>query len=105
MVPTVEQVFLADFERNNFENWVGRVERCMNCHVAIDREGFEEAKNPLKTHPDRKYYLGNHDTKRFGCTPCHGGQGAAINSVEQAHGEVPFWNLLLDLKDKSKPSA
>ena len=101
MVPTVEQVFLADFERNNFENWVGRVERCMNCHVAIDREGFEDQENPLKTHPDRKYYLGNHETKKFGCTPCHGGQGAAINSVEQAHGQVPFWeDPLLDIKDK-----
>lgn len=101
MVPTVEQVFLADFERNNFENWVGRVERCMNCHVAIDREGFEEQENPLKTHPNRKYYLGNHETKKFGCTPCHGGQGAAINSVEQAHGQVQFWeDPLLDIKDK-----
>ena len=100
-VPVVEQVFLADFERNNFENWVGRVERCMNCHAAIDREGFEDAENPLKTHPNRKYYLGNHEVKKFGCTPCHGGQGAAINSVEQAHGEVTFWeDPLVDLKDK-----
>lgn len=100
-VPTVEQVFLADFERNNFENWVGRVERCTNCHVAIDREGFEDQENPLKTHPNRKYYIGNHETKKFGCTPCHGGQGAAINSVEQAHGQVPFWeDPLLDTKDK-----
>jgi mono/diheme cytochrome c family protein len=100
-VPTVEQVFLADFERNNFENWVGRVERCMNCHVAIDRDGFEDQENPLKTHPNRKYYIGNHETKKFGCTPCHGGQGAAVNSVELAHGKVPFWeDPLLDTKDK-----
>ncbi len=100
-VPTVEQTFLADFERNNFENWVGRVERCVNCHVAIDREGFEDEENPLKTHPNRKYYIGNHETKKFGCTPCHGGQGAAINSVEQAHGKVMFWeDPLLDTKDK-----
>jgi mono/diheme cytochrome c family protein/predicted nucleic acid-binding Zn-ribbon protein len=101
MIPTIEQVVLADFERNNFENWVSRVDRCMNCHVAIDREGFEDQENPLKTHPDRKYYLGNHDTKNFGCTPCHGGQGAAINSVEQAHGFVPFWeDPLVSLDDK-----
>lgn len=100
-VPTVEQVFLPDFERNNFENWVGRVERCMNCHVAIDREGFEDQENPLKTHPSRTYYLGNHETKHFGCTPCHGGQGAAINSVELAHGHVTFWeDPLVPLEDK-----
>ena len=100
-VPVVEQVVLADFERNNFENWVLRTERCQNCHVAIDKAGFEEEENPLKTHPDRKYYLGNHEVRLFGCTPCHGGQGAAINSVEQAHGNVTFWeDPLLSTADK-----
>src|SRR5205814_2027589 len=24
--------------------------------------------------------------EKFGCTPCHGGQGPAVNSVETAHG-------------------
>jgi mono/diheme cytochrome c family protein/predicted nucleic acid-binding Zn-ribbon protein len=91
MVPTIDQVVLNEFERNNFDNWVPRVERCMNCHVAIDREGFEKEENPLKTHPNREYYIGNHETRLFGCTPCHGGQGASINSVALAHGEVQFW--------------
>jgi mono/diheme cytochrome c family protein len=90
-IPLVEQIVLNDFEKNNFDQWVSRVERCMNCHVAIDRAGFEDLPNPMKTHPNREYYLGKHEIRRFGCTPCHGGQGASINSVEQAHGHVPFW--------------
>jgi mono/diheme cytochrome c family protein len=100
-IPTIEQVVLKSYERNNFDQWVDRVERCMNCHVAIDRPGFEDLENPLKTHPMREYYLGQHETKGFGCTPCHGGQGASINSVEQAHGQVPFWEEpLLDVHDR-----
>jgi mono/diheme cytochrome c family protein len=100
-VPTVEQLVLPAFERNNFEQWVDRVERCTNCHVAIDRAGFEEDENPMKTHPDRAYYLGNHE--KMGCTPCHGGQGASINSVEQAHGFVTFWeDPLLDPRDRAQ---
>ncbi|MGH7819452.1 MAG: c-type cytochrome, partial [Candidatus Binatia bacterium] len=27
----------------------------------------------------------------FACTPCHEGQGAAVNSIAMAHGEVMFW--------------
>jgi mono/diheme cytochrome c family protein len=100
-VPTVEQVVLPAFERNNFEQWVDRVERCTNCHVAIDRAGFEDLKNPMKTHPNRAYYIGKHEG--MGCTPCHGGQGASINSVEQAHGKVPFWeDPLLDPHERAQ---
>jgi mono/diheme cytochrome c family protein len=105
-VPTIDQVVLKGFERNNFDQWVDRVERCMNCHVAIDRAGFEEEENPLKTHPDRAYYLGNHPIKGFGCTPCHGGQGASINSVDLAHGNVAYWeDPLKDIHDKVQASC
>ena len=101
MVPTIEQVVLPTFEKNNFDQWVDRVERCHNCHVAIDRAGFEDEENPLKTHPDRKYYLGNHEMRKLGCTPCHGGQGASINSVHLAHGQEKFWeDPLLDTHDR-----
>lgn len=90
-VPTIEQVVLPNFDKNNFDQWVSKVERCQNCHVAIDRSGFEEQPNPFKTHPERRYYLGNHEVRKFGCTPCHGGEGAAVNSVEQAHGLDHYW--------------
>lgn len=53
------------------------VDRCESCHVAIDRAGFEGAKNPLKTHPSREKILSKHPPEKFGCTACHGGQGRA----------------------------
>jgi cytochrome c551/c552 len=100
-VPMIDQIVLPGFERNNFEQWVDRVERCENCHVAIDKAGFDDLPNPMKTHPNRAYYLGNHEPAQFGCTPCHGGQGASINSVEQAHGKVHFWeDPLLNTKER-----
>lgn len=100
-IPTIDQVVLEAFEKNNFDQWIDRVDRCQNCHVAIDRAGFEDESNPFKTHPERKYYLGNHEVKSFGCTPCHGGQGPSVNSVEQAHGQVQFWeDPLFDIHDK-----
>ncbi len=100
-VPMIDQVVLPGFDRNNFEQWVDRVERCQNCHVAIDRPGFEEMENPLKTHPDRDFYIGNHEVRKFGCTPCHGGQGASINSVYLAHGLDHYWeDTLLSTKDR-----
>ena len=100
-VPVIEQTVLKHYERNNFENWVDRVDRCQNCHVAIDRAGFEDFENPHKTHPDRAYYLGNHEVRKFGCTPCHGGQGPSINSLDLAHGNVKFWeDPLLDTDDR-----
>src|SRR5206468_3018128 len=47
---------------------------------------IEDQQKPWKTHPRRELYLGKHPPEKFGCTPCHGGQGPAVNSVETAHG-------------------
>ena len=38
----------------------------------------------LRTHPHREVLLGKHPVKRFGCVPCHGGQGQAL-TVASAH--------------------
>ena len=32
---------------------------------------------------------------KLGCTPCHDGQGPAINSVALAHGDTEFWERKL----------
>ena len=32
-----------------------------------------------------------HPPRVFGCTACHDGQGEAVNSTAQAHGNVKFW--------------
>ena len=90
-VPRIEQTVLEEFDRNAYNQPVARVDRCVSCHVGIDKPGFEDQPNPFKTHPDRERLLAKHPPDKFGCTPCHDGQGAAVNSVKQAHGNVPFW--------------
>ncbi len=90
-IPTIQQIVLNEFDRGNFDTPVARVDRCQSCHVGIDRSGFEDQPNPYKTHPHREILLATHPPEKFGCTPCHEGQGAATSSVEKAHGEVEFW--------------
>ncbi len=104
-VPKIHQVVLPEFERNNFDQPVARVERCVSCHVGIDKAGFEEAPQPYRTHSDREKILGKHPVERFGCTPCHQGQGAAVNSPEQAHGEVHHWDKPLLRGEKVQASC
>ena len=58
-VPKIEQVVLKDFDRNNFDQQVDRVDRCQSCHVAINRDGFDDLPHPLKTHPKRRVFLGD----------------------------------------------
>lgn len=91
-IPKIHQIVLEDFERNNFDKPVARVDRCESCHTGINKAGFEDAPNPYKTHPQREMLLAKHPPEKFGCTPCHQGQGAAVNSPAQAHGEVLHWS-------------
>jgi len=91
-IPKIRQVVLEDFERNNFDKPIARVDRCESCHAAINKPGFDDSPNPYKTHPHRDEIFGKHPPEKFGCTPCHQGQGAAVNSPEQAHGEVHHWD-------------
>ena len=46
----------------------------------------------LRTHPYRDVLLGNHPVEKFGCTPCHGGQGQAL-TAKSAHAltHAEFW--------------
>ncbi len=104
-IPKIQQVVLEDFQRNNFDKPVARVERCESCHVGIDKAGFDDAPNPYKTHPQRALILGKHPPDKFGCTPCHQGQGAAVNSPEQAHGDVHHWAEPLMRGDKVQASC
>jgi mono/diheme cytochrome c family protein len=85
-IPKIQQVVLEEFDRGNFDQPLARVDRCTSCHAGIDKAGFEDQPNPWKTHPHREELLGRHPPEKFGCTPCHDGQGPAVNSPEQAHG-------------------
>ena len=70
---------------------INEADRCMSCHVGINRRESVSEDQPYASHPRRDVYLGNHPSERFGCVLCHEGQGRATISPEKAHGEVEFW--------------
>jgi cytochrome c peroxidase len=89
---------LADFDvhiRQIHVKDVDLVDRCESCHLAT-REPIALTKASMggeaafESHPNKEL-LKIHDPERFGCTPCHGGNGAALVSVEKAHGYNKFW--------------
>ncbi|HYK90464.1 MAG TPA: hypothetical protein VE398_16940 [Acidobacteriota bacterium] len=73
----------------------GLVDRCESCHLGIrepvsltaEKMGGERAFTS-HTHPE---LLQIHDPERFGCSPCHGGNGRATTSVQKAHGLYEHW--------------
>jgi len=82
----------------------GLVDRCQSCHLGTDPLlvpvtmtltkadlGLAKSKDaPFTSHPDpdmMKY----HPLEKFGCSPCHGGNGRALDSVEKAHGRYEHW--------------
>lgn len=95
----IEQVVMPDFVRGNFRNFLNNVDRCQSCHVATMRKGFEEWEEPFKTHAGLGGFLKIHEPSRFGCTPCHDGQGPALVSTEVAHGLAKHWEHPLHEKE------
>ena len=61
----------------------GRVDRCTTCHLGAADPVMAGAPEPFRLHPATAHTPRAFD--RFGCTPCHGGQGPAT-SREEAHG-------------------
>lgn len=104
-VPKITQTVLLEFDRNAYDQPVSRVDRCVSCHAGIDKAGFEDQPNPYKTHPDRGVLLTAHPPDKLGCTPCHEGQGAAVNSIPMAHGNVMFWEQPLKAGEKVQSSC
>ncbi len=88
--PEVKQIVVEGLATNEFKEPILTVDRCATCHLAIDRPGFEQARQPFRTHPYREVLLGKHQTARFGCTSCHQGQGPTLE-VKAAHGDVRHW--------------
>lgn len=82
--PEVQQVVMEGMAVNEFKQPILTVDRCMTCHLGIDRPEFENAPQPFRTHPHRDVLFGKHPLARFGCTGCHQGQGAAL-TVFDAH--------------------
>lgn len=84
--PGIKQIHVKD---------VDLVDRCESCHLGIREPvtltkaamGGEEA---FTSHPSKEL-LKLHDPESFGCTPCHGGNGVATDSVRNAHGRYKYW--------------
>ncbi len=73
----------------------GLVDRCESCHLGIREPlawaaGEAGAPRVFERHPNPEL-LKLHDPERFGCSPCHNGNGSATSSVEKAHGRNEGW--------------
>ena len=82
----IKQIHVAD---------VDLVDRCESCHVAIRQPMTITAddmggRREFISHPNPDL-LQIHDPERFGCSPCHNGNGRATTSVEKAHGNYLHW--------------
>ena len=76
----IKQMWLRD---------LGETDRCITCHQAVSKPGFENVPQPFRAHPGN--YLKRHPVERFGCVICHEGQGAAL-TVKAAHGYTKSWS-------------
>ncbi len=89
----IEQVVLPGLYQNiNFTN-VDRVDRCMTCHVAANRPGFdgEEWEAPFRSHPRLDIFVGDtspHPYAEYGCTSCHSGLDRATDFARAGHSPV-----------------
>ncbi|MGH9498890.1 MAG: c-type cytochrome [Terriglobales bacterium] len=80
------------------------VDRCQSCHMGIleplkltaasmtakGEKQPDEYARAFTSHPEPEL-LGLHDPEKFGCSPCHQGNGRATTSAEKAHGNYEHW--------------
>ncbi len=67
-----------------------RVDRCMTCHQAANRAGYdgEEWPEPYRTHPRPDLFVSDgspHPYNQFGCTVCHAGLDRATDFSRAGH--------------------
>ena len=53
----INQVIIPDIKENMIFAEVSRVDRCMTCHLGIDKKGYEDAPQPYTTHPNLDLYV------------------------------------------------
>ncbi len=104
--PAIVQINVAD---------ANIVDRCESCHMntreplkvtpaAMTAKGEkqpDEYANALASHTEPEL-LQIHDPEKFGCSPCHQGNGRATTSVEKAHGNYEHWLWPLYPKENSE---
>jgi len=73
---------------------VDLVDRCESCHLGIREPVTISAAalgDPMfQSHPNKEL-LKIHDPERFGCSPCHNGNGVATSSATKGHGRHKYW--------------
>ncbi|HET8924780.1 MAG TPA: c-type cytochrome [Candidatus Acidoferrum sp.] len=102
--PKIRQINVNEHSANlEREDSANIVDRCESCHMSI-REPVKltaaamslKGKKPdeyaraFTSHPEPDL-LKIHDPEKFGCSPCHQGNGRATTSVEKAHGNYEHW--------------
>src|SRR5580658_10140456 len=104
--PTIVQINVAD---------ANIVDRCESCHMntreplkitlasmmAKGEKKPDEYADALVSHSQPEL-LQIHDPDKFGCSPCHQGNGRATTSVEKAHGNYEHWLWPLFPKENSE---
>ncbi len=86
----VEQVVLPDMKIDIIFANVQTVDRCMTCHLPIDKPGWDKKKykHPFRSHPNLDLFMGStspHPMLDFGCRSCHRGMGRATDFVRATH--------------------
>src|SRR3989441_1097632 len=93
--PKIQQINVAD---------ANIVDRCESCHMGArepvkitsavmtpkGQKKPDEYARAFVSHPEPEL-LKVHDPDKFGCSPCHQGNGRATTSVEKAHGNYEHW--------------
>lgn len=74
---------------------LGRVDRCISCHVGMDEFANPTmttpfAEHPFTGHPNLAVFGKKHPFPKYGCTVCHQGQGLATEKAD-AHGKTRHW--------------
>ena len=104
--PAIVQINVAD---------ANIVDRCESCHMntreplkvtaaamtAKSEKQPDEYAKALASHTEPEL-LQIHDPEKFGCSPCHQGNGRATTSVEKAHGNYEHWLWPLYPKENSE---
>ncbi len=104
--PAIVQINVAD---------ANIVDRCESCHmntreplkiteaamVAKGAKQPDEYAKAFASHTEPEL-LQIHDPEKFGCSPCHQGNGRATTSVEKAHGNYEHWLWPLYPKENSQ---
>ena len=84
-----------DFREGIKQIWIPKIgvtDRCITCHLGYEWSSVLPATiaEPLKPHPMNDW-IAKHEFAKFGCTPCHGGDGAAT-TVAGAHQGGQGWD-------------